>query len=282
MFFFLKKGDLRRAFGDAFKLFPVDLLFYFKLYIIIIVKQYYQQLCVLYFSLSIMTVFLHANRTWRSFALTQDATKGLDRTLCFPVLRSSPSGRRKGRGVLTPASHGGGSPLLSAHSPEPHISVPVPPQARTPSAAYTIPCSPPIRVTVHRTPTLLDCAPDFGSWGLRRSRGPLHAGAARVLPPRRRAFVLASCSREPAARNRGLEVERRRLLMSGLVSSFAIMLPISGSVHGMSLYFSWFIHSVRVLWTEELAFLLSANFHTLNLSDVSVLRHVIAKFRVSP
>lgn len=39
--------------------------------------------------------------------------------------------------------------------------------------------------------------------------------------------MLASCSREPAARNRGLEVERRRLLMSGLVSSFAIMLPIS-------------------------------------------------------
>nr|ACG48047.1 hypothetical protein [Zea mays] len=32
--------------------------------------------------------------------------------------------------------------------------------------------------------------------------------------------------------NRGLEVERRRLLMSGLVSSFTIVLPISGSVHG--------------------------------------------------
>lgn len=134
-------------------------------------------------------------------------------------------------------------------------------------------------------PPSLTAAPDcwmVGSWVLRRSRGPLGTGAVRVLPPRRRARVLASCSREPAARNRGLEVERRRLLMSGLVSSFAIMLPISGSVHGMSLYFSWFIHSVRVLWTEELAFLLSANFHTLNLSDVSVLRHVIAKFRVSP
>jgi len=39
--------------------------------------------------------------------------------------------------------------------------------------------------------------------------------------------VLASCSREPPDRNRGLEVERRRLLMSGLVSSFAIVLPIS-------------------------------------------------------
>ncbi|KAG0538487.1 hypothetical protein BDA96_03G240000 [Sorghum bicolor] len=60
-----------------------------------------------------------------------------------------------------------------------------------------------------------------------RSRAPLGAGAARVLPPRRKACVLASCSREPPDRNRGLEVERRRLLMSGLVSSFAIVLPIS-------------------------------------------------------
>nr|AWY10654.1 hypothetical protein Sh038L23_g0290 [Saccharum hybrid cultivar SP80-3280]AWY10712.1 hypothetical protein Sh281G09_g0060 [Saccharum hybrid cultivar SP80-3280] len=64
-------------------------------------------------------------------------------------------------------------------------------------------------------------------FSLRPSRGPLGAGAARVLPPRRRARVLASCSREPAARNRCLEVERRRLLMSGLVSSFTIVLPIS-------------------------------------------------------
>ncbi|XP_008675361.1 psbP domain-containing protein 5, chloroplastic isoform X2 [Zea mays] len=62
-----------------------------------------------------------------------------------------------------------------------------------------------------------------------RSRGPLGTGAVRVLPPRRRARVLASCSREPAAMNRGLEVERRRLLMSGLVSSFTIVLPISGA-----------------------------------------------------
>jgi hypothetical protein len=84
-------------------------------------------------------------------------------------------------------------------------------------------------------PPSLTAAPDcwmVGSWVLRRSRGPLGTGAVRVLPPRRRARVLASCSREPAAMNRGLEVERRRLLMSGLVSSFTIVLPISGRVHG--------------------------------------------------
>ncbi|ONM40459.1 PsbP domain-containing protein 5 chloroplastic [Zea mays] len=81
-------------------------------------------------------------------------------------------------------------------------------------------------------PPSLTAAPDcwmVGSWVLRRSRGPLGTGAVRVLPPRRRARVLASCSREPAAMNRGLEVERRRLLMSGLVSSFTIVLPISGA-----------------------------------------------------
>jgi len=65
-----------------------------------------------------------------------------------------------GRGGLTPASHGGGSPLLSPHSPEPRFSVLASPQACARSAAYTIPYSPPIRVTLHRTPTLLDCAPD--------------------------------------------------------------------------------------------------------------------------
>jgi hypothetical protein len=171
---------------------------------------------------------VHANRTGRrSFALTQQ-------TVWIELYASPSFGLARvdaGRGDLTPASHGGGSPLLSPHSPEPHFSVLASPQARARSAATTIPYSPPIRVTVHRTPTLLDCAPDcwmVGSWGLRRSRGPLGAGAARVLPPRRRARVLASCSREPAARNRCLEVERRRLLMSGLVSSFTIVLPISG------------------------------------------------------
>jgi len=45
--------------------------------------------------------------------------------------------------------------------------------------------------------------------------------------------VLASCSREPAAGNRGLEVERRRLLISGLMSSFAIAPPISESYAAM-------------------------------------------------
>ncbi|CAL4975262.1 unnamed protein product [Urochloa decumbens] len=63
-------------------------------------------------------------------------------------------------------------------------------------------------------------------------RGALGAGR-RVPPPRRRVRVLASCSREPAAGSSGLEVERRRLLMSGLVSSFAIVLPISESYAAM-------------------------------------------------
>ncbi|KAJ1284336.1 hypothetical protein BS78_03G196200 [Paspalum vaginatum] len=58
------------------------------------------------------------------------------------------------------------------------------------------------------------------------SRFALHAGAP-VSQPRRRVRVLASCSFERPARNRGLEVERRSLLMSGLVSSVAIVLPIS-------------------------------------------------------
>ncbi|CAL4948707.1 unnamed protein product [Urochloa decumbens] len=64
-----------------------------------------------------------------------------------------------------------------------------------------------------------------------RSRGAL--GAVKGVPiPRRKVRVLASCFREPAAGNRGLEVERRRLLMSGLVSSFAVVLPISGRITG--------------------------------------------------
>jgi len=45
--------------------------------------------------------------------------------------------------------------------------------------------------------------------------------------------VLTSCSREPAAGNRWLEVERRRLLLSGLMSSVAIALPISESYAAM-------------------------------------------------
>jgi len=68
---------------------------------------------------------------------------------------------------------------------------------------------------------------------MRRSGGALGAGAARVPLPRRRIRVLTSCSREPAAGNRWLEVERRRLLLSGLMSSVAIALPISGRNHGM-------------------------------------------------
>ncbi|KAF8676016.1 hypothetical protein HU200_047519 [Digitaria exilis] len=66
-----------------------------------------------------------------------------------------------------------------------------------------------------------------------RSRDAFSAGAACVTPPRRRFRVLASFSRQPAAGNRGLQVERRRLLMSGLVSSFAIVLPISESYAAM-------------------------------------------------
>ncbi|RLN25294.1 hypothetical protein C2845_PM07G15910 [Panicum miliaceum] len=65
---------------------------------------------------------------------------------------------------------------------------------------------------LHTLPPLLDCAPDFWS---------------------RRVRVLASCSREPASGNRGLEVERRRLLISGLMSSFAIALPVSESYAAM-------------------------------------------------
>jgi hypothetical protein len=155
------------------------------------------------------------------------ATNGLDRTFCFSVLRSSPSGRRK-RGLDAGEQWRGLSSPLPTLSRAPLLSSRFAPGTRSLCRHHY---SPPIRVTVHRTPTLLDCAPDcwmVGSWGLRRSRGPLGAGAARVLPPRRRARVLASCSREPAARNRCLEVERRRLLMSGLVSSFTIVLPISG------------------------------------------------------
>ncbi|XP_062205584.1 psbP domain-containing protein 5, chloroplastic [Phragmites australis] len=63
-----------------------------------------------------------------------------------------------------------------------------------------------------------------------RSRGVVGAGGC--VPParrRRRARVFASCSREPASRDRGLEMERRRLLLSGLASSFAVVLPISES-----------------------------------------------------
>jgi len=45
--------------------------------------------------------------------------------------------------------------------------------------------------------------------------------------------VITSCSREPAAGNRWLEVERRRLLLSGLMSSVAIALPISESYAAM-------------------------------------------------
>jgi len=66
-----------------------------------------------------------------------------------------------------------------------------------------------------------------------RSGGALGAGAARVPLPRRRIRVLTSCSREPAAGNRWLEVERRRLLLSGLMSSVAIALPISESYAAM-------------------------------------------------
>ncbi|PAN29677.1 hypothetical protein PAHAL_5G243500 [Panicum hallii] len=54
-----------------------------------------------------------------------------------------------------------------------------------------------------------------------------------LRPRSRRVRVLASCSREPAAGNRGLVVERRCLLISGLMSSFAIALPISESYAAM-------------------------------------------------
>ncbi|WVZ69687.1 hypothetical protein U9M48_018435 [Paspalum notatum var. saurae] len=60
-----------------------------------------------------------------------------------------------------------------------------------------------------------------------RSRFALYAGARVSQPRGRRVRVLASCSFEPPARNHGLEVERRRLLISGFVSSVAIVLPIS-------------------------------------------------------
>uniref|UniRef100_A0A0A9DZD6 PsbP C-terminal domain-containing protein n=1 Tax=Arundo donax TaxID=35708 RepID=A0A0A9DZD6_ARUDO len=61
----------------------------------------------------------------------------------------------------------------------------------------------------------------------RRSRGT----AGRVPALRRSVRVLASCPRVPASRNQGLkmEIERRRLLLSGIVSSFAVVLPIPES-----------------------------------------------------
>lgn len=40
--------------------------------------------------------------------------------------------------------------------------------------------------------------------------------------------MLASCAREPVLGTRGLEIERRHLLLSGFVSSIALILPISG------------------------------------------------------
>ncbi|GJN18370.1 hypothetical protein PR202_gb05524 [Eleusine coracana subsp. coracana] len=78
-----------------------------------------------------------------------------------------------------------------------------------------------------------DRALTLGSWTLRRSRGVVVAGG-RVLPPppprrRRRGCVLASCAREPVPGNSGLEMERRHLVLSGLVSSVVLVLPISES-----------------------------------------------------
>ncbi|GJM93898.1 hypothetical protein PR202_ga10491 [Eleusine coracana subsp. coracana] len=83
------------------------------------------------------------------------------------------------------------------------------------------------------TPSLPgDRALTLGSWTLCRSRGVVVAGG-RVLPPpprrRRRGCVLASCAREPVPGNSGLEMERRHLVLSGLLSSVVLILPISES-----------------------------------------------------
>lgn len=71
---------------------------------------------------------------------------------------------------------------------------------------------------------LYDSVLILGSWKLCRSKGTVGTGAR--VPSARRARVLVSCSCTPTSRNRRLE--RRQLVLSGLVSSFAIILPISG------------------------------------------------------
>ncbi|TVU35917.1 hypothetical protein EJB05_17824 [Eragrostis curvula] len=66
---------------------------------------------------------------------------------------------------------------------------------------------------------------------MRRSCGAPVEGT-RVMPPpprRRRSCVLASCAREAVPGTRGWEMERRQLLLSGLVSSVMLVLPISES-----------------------------------------------------